>query len=273
MFQGNTFEGHTIVPVIERFIAKYRVRTFTVVADAAMISAGNIAKLKAHGIHYIVGARLGNLPLATIDRIDKAVPRLEGGSTRMGTAQGDLICSFSKVRYRKDRHGMQKQIQRARYFVENPGKRKKLKFTKATGDSIELNEKLIEKTTKILGIKGYYTDLKEKEVDNAGIIERYHQLYKVEQAFRVSKHDLRTRPVFHFKEDPIQLHILICFMALVVSKHIELCTGISIKEFIYQCRKVTDARMLDKINNREINIRAKISPGLQKIIDKLRPLT
>lgn len=273
IFPGNTFEGHTIIPVVKKFIAKHKVKSFTIVADAAMISKENIANLKAHGIHYIVGARMGNLPLSVIDQIDQTITREDGKSIRIPTAQGDLICSYSNLRCRKDDHEMQKQIEKAKYLINNPGKRKKLKYTKAKGETIELNQKLIDKTKKTLGIKGYYTDLKEQHLANNIIIERYHELYKIEQAFRVSKHDLKTRPIFHYKRDPIQLHTLICFMALVVAKHIELQTKLSIKEFIYLCKKVTDARMLDKINNKQLTIRAKISPELQKIIAKLNLLT
>lgn len=95
-----------------------------------------------------------------------------------------------------------------------------------------LNDALIEKTRKLLGIKGYYTNLNESKADNATVIKRYHELYRIEQAFRISKSDLQTRPIFHYKEQPIKLHILICFIALVVSKHIELRTGISIRKFV-----------------------------------------
>lgn len=108
--------------------------------------------------------------------------------------------------------------------------------------------------------------------DNATIISRYHDLYKIEQAFRVSKHDLETRPIFHFKEEPIQLHILICFMALAVSKHIEIAASISIRAFLTHCKKVTDAKLLNKITKREIKMRAAIPPQLHEIITKiLRP--
>jgi hypothetical protein len=65
-----------------------------------------------------------------------------------------------------------------------PSKSKKLKFTKTKDQKMELNDELIEKTKKLLGIKGYYTNLEEKIVDNKTIIARYHQLYKIEQAFR-----------------------------------------------------------------------------------------
>jgi transposase len=71
------------------------------------------------------------------------------------------------------------------------------------------------KTQKLLGIKGYDTSLEASVADNNTIIERYHELYKIEQAFRISKNDLQIRSIFHFKEQPIKLHILICFIALV----------------------------------------------------------
>ena len=100
------------------------------------------------------------------------------------------------------------------------------------GEKIALNEELISKAKKLLGIKGYYTDLTEAEAINQTIITRNYELYRIEQAFRISKSDLRTRPVYQFKEDPIKLHILICFIALVIVKHIELKTGDSISEFV-----------------------------------------
>jgi transposase len=86
------------------------------------------------------------------------------------------------------------------------------------------------------------------------IIEQYHELYKVEQAFRISKNDLQTRPIFHFKEQPIKLHILICFMALVVSKHIELKTGVPIRKFIDESKKVVDGEILLVLVNRNVDI-------------------
>ena len=144
-----------------------------------------------------------------------------------------------------------------------------LKFTRTNSNKIELNEALIEKTEKLLGIKGYYTNLEEKQADNRTVINRYGELYKIEQAFRISKNDLQTRPVFHYKEEPIKLHILICFMALVVSKHVELSTGNSIKKFITEAKKITDARMRDLITNKEIRIRERLSKEMADFLTKL----
>jgi transposase len=111
--------------------------------------------------------------------------------------------------------------------------------------------------------------LEEDTVSNQAVVERYHELYRIEQAFRISKSDLQTRPVFHYKEEPIKLHILICFMALVVSKHVELITGDSIKKFITECKKITDARILNQITGKEITMRTKLSPTAKSYEAKL----
>jgi len=273
VFAGNTFEGHTLIPVVKNFIRKSKVKEFTVVADAAMISVENIQALKENGINYIVGARLGNLSNDLIAKIDKNISRRDGKSIRIKTDNGYLICSYSSVRYRKDKYEMEKQIEKAKYIIDNPSKNKKLKFTKSNGQNIELNQKLIDKIQKTLGIKGYYTNLEENIADDKTIIERYHELYKIEQAFRISKSDLQTRPIFHYKEEPIKLHLLICFMALVVSKHIELQTNTSTRKFIHECKKITDARLKNQITGKEIRIRANFNPTTIEILRKLGLLT
>lgn len=269
VFSGSTFEGHTILPVVKEFIKKHAVKDFTVVADAAMISAENIRQLLNNDISYIVGARLGNINAKLIEQIDKSLPRQDGEDIRIKTDIGFLICSYSATRYRKDKYEMEKQIQKAKSLIESPSKNKKLKFTKSSGEKIEINEALIEKTKKLLGVKGYYTNLGEEAVNNKMVMERYHELYKIEQAFRISKNDLQTRPIFHFKEQPIKLHILICFMALVISKHIELDTRQSIRRFITECKKITDARIFNQITGKEMTIRTKLTPEIVKIMQSL----
>jgi transposase len=269
IFAGNTFEGHTIIPAIKSFIEKNKVQNFTVIADAAMISTTNVEELRHNKINYVVGARLGNLANEIIDEIDKKIIREDGNSIRISTNNGYLICSYSSLRFRKDKYEMEKQIEKAKAIIDTPSKSKKVKFTSSKNEKLALNQKLINKSRKLLGIKGYYTDIEETIVSNQIIIDRYHELYKIEQAFRISKNDLQTRPIFHFKEEPIQLHLLICFMALVVSKQIELKTGLSIKKFITEARKITDARMINKLTGKEIRIRAKFTDLADKIINQL----
>jgi transposase len=269
VFAGNTFEGHTMLPVIQSFIQKHKVQHFTVVADAAMISTANINALQNANINYIVGARLGNVPGQLLVDIDKSLLREDGRVIRIKTDNGYLICSFSKQRYKKDKYEMEKQIEKAKMLLSQPSKTSKVKFLKTREAKTTLNEELIEKTTKLLGVKGYYTDIEESVADSKTIIERYHDLYKIEQAFRVSKSDLKVRPIFHFKQEPIKLHLLICFMALAVSKHIEIKAATSIRSFLTECRKVTDARMLNKISRKEIKMRSEIPSDLRHMISKI----
>ncbi len=269
IFSGNTFEGHTIIPVVKKFIDKHQIKNFTIVADAAMISADNIKLLREYKINYIVGARMGNLSANLFKTIDENICREDGKSIRLKTDNGYLVCSYSSVRYRKDLYEMNKQIDKAKQVVENPSKNKKLKFVQSKDKQIVLNDKLIEKTRKLLGIKGYYTDLEESITSNNTIIERYHELYKIEQAFRISKSDLQTRPIFHFKEEPIKLHILICFVALVVSKHIELKAGISIKKFVDEAKKMVDGQILNQITNKMVLIQAEPTNKMREILQRI----
>ena len=269
VFSGNTFEGHTILPVVKAFIEQNKVKAFTIVADAAMISAENVKQLIENNINYIVGARLGNVSAALLETIHGSIKREDGGSIRLKTESGYLICSYSSVRYRKDLYEMNKQIEKAKQVVLQPSKSKKVKFTQTENQKVVLHEALIEKSKKLLGIKGYYTNLEESVANNKTIMERYHELYKIEQAFRISKNDLQTRPIFHFKEQPIKLHLLICFIALVISKHIELQTGLSIRKFLDMSKKIVDGQILNHMTNKVATIKAIPSDKFQKIVSKL----
>ena len=150
VFAGNTFEGHTLIPVIKSFIKKHKVQNFTVVADAAMISSANIAALREEKINYIVGARLGNVAADLLYTIDTSLPRTEGSIVRLQTHNGYLICSFSKKRYNKDKFEMEKQIDRAKSLLSQPSKIRNVKYLKSQNSNNVLNEELIQKTQKLL---------------------------------------------------------------------------------------------------------------------------
>lgn len=83
-------------------------------------------------------------------------------------------------------------------------------------DALELNEELKIKTEKLLGIKGYVTNLSQETLSDEQVIAYYQELWHVEQAFRMSKTDLQARPSFHYAHDAIKAHVLLCFTALVI---------------------------------------------------------
>lgn len=269
IYNGSTFEGHTFIPTIKKFSIKNKVDKLIVVADAAMISAGNIEELKKHQLHYIVGARLGNVSSEVFDQLDKHLQRNDGATIRIETDLGNLVCSFSMKRYKKDKYEMDKQIDNAKNNIASKAKPSKTKYVSIKEQTKSLNEKLIEKNTRLLGVKGYYTDLKERELSNQSVIEHYHELYKIEQAFRIAKSDLATRPIFHFKEQPIQLHILICFMSLAMAKAIEIKTNISVKAFIDELKKISTARLVHTITNTEHTMTVKPSNYCNELLLKI----
>ena len=119
----------------------------------------------------------------------------------------------------------------------------------------------------LFGIKGYYTNL---EKSNRFIIKQYHYLWNIEKAFRISKTDLKVRPVYHFKINPIESHILICFMALAVVKYMEIKTGRSTQKIIRLLKSITDARILDTVTNETIVFRLEITEEIKKLLKQMR---
>ncbi len=280
VFEGNTFEGDTFIPLIVRFKKKYRVENLTVVADAAMISFDNVEKLKENSLSYIVGGRIANLKREQMEEISTALieqasdelelKKKDGISTRIETERGLLICDFSMSRYQKDKREMEKQIAKAKVQLEKNEGVKRVKFLKNKDKKKTeqiLNTELIERTKLLLGIKGYYTNL--IDTDNKTIIDQYHNLWQVEKAFRIAKSDLQTRPIYHFKRQTIETHILICFMALVACKYMELKTKKSTKVIIKLLKQVTDARILHTLTNEEIILRSEISTETEEILKML----
>ena len=269
IYEGNKFEGHTLIPSISNFQQKHDIETLTVVADAGMISTDNIKALKDNKLSYIVGARIANLSKSTIIEINEKLAHRDKSTIRIETKHGIMVCDFSEKRYRKDKHEMEKQIAKAEKLLKEPSKAKRVKFVQNKGKAnFELNKALMEKTEKLLGIKGYYTNL--DKVPDQTIIARYHDLWHVEQSFRIAKSDLETRPIYHFKEDPIRVHIMICFMALAVCKYLEIKTGKSIKSTIKLFKGVTDARILNTATGEELTMQSAVPEEVKDILKKLK---
>lgn len=276
VFEGNTFEGKTFIPTINKFKETYQIQTLTVVADAAMISFENVEKLKEQQLSYIVGARTANLQREQIEKISMELigqkqdvmelQKIDGAVTRIETERGLLICDFSFKRYQKDKREMEKQIAKAQRLIGKKEGMRRTKFLmskdKKKTEQI-INKQLIEKTKLLLGIKGYYTNLTEET--NKTIIDHYHNLWHVEQAFRISKSDLAMRPIYHFKKQTIEGHILICFMALAVCKYMELKTGKSTKKIIKLLKSITEARILNKLTGREIIMRQELPEEIKQL--------
>src|SRR5699024_6309492 len=104
---------------------------------------------------------------------------------------------------------------RAPRFVKNEGKTKKLETAS------------IARGRSLIGLRGYFTNLPAAVMDPAEVIGKYHELWHVEQSFRMSKTDLRARPMFHHTREAIEAHLTVVFTALAISRYLQTATGLS----------------------------------------------
>lgn len=266
VFEGNKFEGKTFLPVIQSFQQKYNIKTLTVVADAAMISWDNVQKLKEAGLSYIVGARLGSISPKVLTDIAARLGQNENANLKIETDKGFLVCDFSTKRFDKDKFEMEKQISKAKLALKNRQTVKRHKFLTTGKTEAFLNQSLIDKTKQQLGIKGYYTNL---ALPNETVISWYRDLWKIEKAFRISKSDLLTRPIFHFKKATIEAHILICVVALAVLKFVEIAINLSPREFTDMLKDVTDTWVRYPKTKEEFFWRSQIPKNTKFLLEEL----
>jgi transposase len=252
VFKGNTFEGNTFLPCILDFKKKHSVGQITVVADSAMLSKQNMEKLGESGLHYIISSRLANLKESLIVQIDKDVQRVHGNNIRID----NLIVDYSSKRYTKDKSELEKQINRAKIKMNSETEKiTNIKYLKNDRTTRYLNQELIDKHTKLLGLKGYVTNLTKES--NEEIITYYHNLVKIEHAFRIAKNDLETRPMYHHKEESIKNHMLICFLALTISIYLEIKNKRSINSIVEDLKSITDGKILNVVTGQILLDRTK----------------
>lgn len=250
VFPGNTFEGKTMLPLLDEFLKRHESSKPIVVADAAMLSEKNIEELNNRKISYIVAARLANTSRQFIDQISSTLNRQNGAICRFPTKHGDVVCNFSAARFRKQFRELNESIKKANEILAGTKSEKRSKFIIAKSKKLALNTELIEKSEQLLGIKGYCTNIPEKELSSQQIIDRYGDLWRIEKAFRMSKADLQTRPIFHRQEHAIRSHVLICFTALIIQKYLETKTGMSLRRIRDELMAITEAQVLDKHTNK-----------------------
>ncbi len=260
VFEGNTFEGHTMLDVVHRFQARVGETKPVIVADAAMLSKNNMQKLEEEKYRYIVGARLANTSIRFIDQIHKELPRTDKALRRFSYAYAEkkvsVICEFSEARYKKDKREFDKQVERALKLLERNEPGRRAKFVKKSEEKDKpfiFDTALQAKAEKLLGIKGYVTNIPEKEISGAEIVAYYRDLWHVEQAFRMSKSDLKARPIFHRTQEAIRSHILVCFMALMMGKYLEIKTGRSLRQIRDELWQVHEANIRDELTG-EVHI-------------------
>lgn len=226
IFEGNKFEGHTMLPVIEAFKKKYQIEKLVIIADSGLLSNENIKELQAKKYEFILGARIKNESKELKEQILSI--KLKNGQSKIIEKGNDtkLVVSYSKARADKDSYSREKGLQRLKKLIRNGkltksslNKRGYNKFLNLDGNvRISLDESKIEQDAQWDGLKGYITNTKLTEKE---IIDNYNHLWKIEQAFRISKTDLKIRPVYHRLQRRIEAHICLSFVAYKIYKELE----------------------------------------------------
>jgi transposase len=234
VYEGNTYEGHTLIEGIASIQAKLSLKPsdLTVIADAGMLSQTNIDALEESGYVYIVGARIKSLNKNRTEEL------LNWNYAKQGmldvlldtSANRHLIVSYSDKRAKRSKQNRDRLVKKLQSKLDHGQVVKKSKYIflhtadntttplKPTTFTGSIDQEKIDQDARFDGLKGYVTNtaLTAEEV-----VARYANLWTVEKSFRMSKSDLRTRPVFHFKRRRILAHLLICVCSLAVLREFE----------------------------------------------------
>jgi len=225
IFEGNKFEGHTMLPVIDSFKGKYRMEQLVIIADSGLLSHANIAELQRGGYEFILGARIKNEKRDIQDKI-RSLDLNNGESAVVNKDDLRLIVTYSDNRAKKDRlnrekglRKIEKQIRTGRLTKSSINNRGYNKYLKMDGQiNITIDYQKFEADAAWDGLKGYITNAR-LSIDE--IIENYGHLWQIEKAFRISKTDLKIRPIYHRLQRRIETHICISFAAYKVYKELE----------------------------------------------------
>jgi len=224
--EGNKYEGHTMLPIVEEFVKKFDLKDFVVVADSGLMNKDNIAGLEAKKYKYILGAKIKS-ESKEIKSWIFTLPKQHGTFYEYKkTERVRLIIGYSDDRAKKDRYNREKGIKRLEkeyttdtLTKDKVNKRGYNKFLEISDDvKVSINYEKIKEDERWDGLKGYITNT---TLAAKTVYEEYSGLWQVEKAFRIAKGTLELRPMFHFTKERIQAHVCICFVAYKVYKELE----------------------------------------------------
>lgn len=226
IFEGNKFEGHTMLPVVEAFKKKYELKQLVIIADAGLLSADNVQQLQSKGYEYILGARIKNETQAVKKQILSL--QLKDGQCSELTKEDrtKLIISYSEARAKNDAANRKRGLQKLEKAVASGRLTKSSinhhgynKYLRMEGElTVAIDHDRYKADAKWDGLKGYLTNT---SLTKDEVIENYRQLWHIEKAFRISKTDLRIRPIYHHLQRRIEAHICIAFCAYKIYRELD----------------------------------------------------
>lgn len=230
IFEGNSYEGHTLIPFLEKMQSKFNLDKPVVIADSGLLSNDNLQALEENNYKFILGARIKsenktvqakilehNFSENYFLSINKKIKNKDQDNIRR------LIVHYSDKRAKKDRYNrerglkrLEKRLKSGKLTKSNINNRGYNKYLNLEGEiNIKIDYDKFEKDAQWDGLKGYVTNT---ELPNQEVI---NNLWQIEKAFRMSKTDLRIRPIYHRLKHRIEAHICISFTAYTIYKELE----------------------------------------------------
>lgn len=266
-YEGNRAETQTIVPIVKQFQERHGLSDMVVVADAGMLSATNLKEIDDAGLRFIVGSRVTKAPtdLASHFRwhgdtfteaqlIDTITPKnsrvIENDDNHKAEPVWDpeahpgswrAVWAYSTKSAVRDNRTLTLQENRAKEVVAGEKTARTPRFVKNSNGTRSLDEASLARARRLVGLKGYVTNIPATLMGPGEVIGSYHDLWRVEQSFRMSKTDLRARPMFVRTRDAIEAHLTIVFTALAVSREAQVRSGLAIRNLVRQLRPLRSA--------------------------------
>ena len=233
LFSGNTAEVITLIKAINSWQSYLKIKDVCFIADRAMFSKANLAALDESGYRYIVAAKLKTLKQEKQQQIlseENYTPTVIGNDfawiADLEHEGKRLITSYKSKRAMNDAKERQNILDKIKKTIGESGSTKKLisnsgvkKYTSSEDNKSYIDEEKIEQDALWDGIHGIITN--DKTIAPQEAIAKYARLWVIEAQFRINKHNLQMRPIFHWTEKRIEAHIAMCYMSFAVLKTIE----------------------------------------------------
>jgi len=264
IFNGKQFEGHTFENAITRLKTKFNIGKVIVVADSGMMSKKNIGLFDTASIaeqyEYIVGDRLKSLPhsiktyLIEKTNYTTTLAEEQDNPIKLCVIKQDnktIIGTWSAKRAAKDRYEREQKIKKAEQLLKNPAqlKKKPTNYYLKTTDKInyQIDTQRIKEDEKFDGYKAISTNT--TTISTEQVLEQYSYLYQIEHSFRTFKSFLETRPMFHWTDERIKGHLVMCYISFVLLRYIQQKTQMTEQ----QLRTTLSKMQLSKVqSNKEV---------------------
>ncbi len=245
VFRGNLAETKTLIPVLEQLKNRFSINNVTVVCDRGLASKPNVEALQNAKFHFVIATKLRSMSkklkindIASYSPLPNQESVSEDEKVLAHTLQHPqyddtlLIATYSPKRAKKDKEDRERLIEKLKKKLSDGSSESSIKkvvsnggykkFTNVKkGSEITIDEKAIEEDEKWDGFHGIAVSNSSKlTVEEA--LARYRDLWRVEEAFRIAKCTLKTRPIFHWSSHRIRSHVLLCFMNLFLERYLEL---------------------------------------------------